>query len=111
MTLRTVAAILEVFFCAAQDVLMEITLENGRKIGHFPRPIETFQCIKSNRNFDVDFRGPVGNTSDPHACDPGSIPTVGFFLVFFSLGFVQFLFEQTFLFITVKRHYTTKKHF
>jgi hypothetical protein len=28
MTLRTVAAMLEVFFCAAQDVLMEITLEN-----------------------------------------------------------------------------------
>jgi hypothetical protein len=33
MTLRTVAAILEVYFCAARDVLMdsEITLENGRK--------------------------------------------------------------------------------
>jgi hypothetical protein len=31
MTLRTVATMLEVFFCAAQDVLMEITLENGRK--------------------------------------------------------------------------------
>jgi hypothetical protein len=31
MTLRTVAAMLEVFFCAAQDVLMEITLENDRK--------------------------------------------------------------------------------
>jgi hypothetical protein len=31
MTLPTVAAILEVFFCTARDVLMEITLENGRK--------------------------------------------------------------------------------
>jgi hypothetical protein len=34
---------LEVFFRAARDVLMEITLKT----------VETFQCIKSNRDFDV----------------------------------------------------------
>jgi hypothetical protein len=41
------------FFGAALDVLMEITLENGRKIGHLSGPIETFQCIKSTQGFDV----------------------------------------------------------
>jgi hypothetical protein len=35
MTSPMVAAMLEVFFHAARDVLMEITLENGRKYAIF----------------------------------------------------------------------------
>jgi hypothetical protein len=35
-----------------RDVLMETTFRKRPKIGHLSGPIETFQCIKSNRGFD-----------------------------------------------------------
>jgi hypothetical protein len=53
MMLRTVAAILEVFFLRRTGRFNGNNVGKRPKICHFSGPIETFQCIKSNRNFDV----------------------------------------------------------
>jgi hypothetical protein len=47
MTLRTVAAILEVFFLCHTGRFNGNNVIKRPKIGHFSGPIETFQCIKS----------------------------------------------------------------
>jgi hypothetical protein len=53
MTLPTVAAILEVFVLRRTVRFNGNNVRKRPKIGHFSGPIETFQCIKSKRNFDV----------------------------------------------------------
>jgi hypothetical protein len=53
MTLRTVTAILEVFYLRRTGRFNGNNVRKRQKIGHFSGPIEMFQCIKSNRNFDV----------------------------------------------------------
>jgi hypothetical protein len=47
-----VAAMLEVFFSRRAGHFNGNNVRKLPKIGHFSGPIETFQCIKSNRNFD-----------------------------------------------------------
>jgi hypothetical protein len=53
MTLPSVAAMLEVFFLRRTGRFNGNNVRKRPKIGHFSVPIETFQCIKSNRNFDI----------------------------------------------------------
>jgi hypothetical protein len=53
MTSPMVAAMLEVFFSCHAGRLYGNNVRKRPKIGHFSWPIETFQCIESNRNFDV----------------------------------------------------------
>jgi hypothetical protein len=48
-----VAAMLEVFFLRRAGRFNGNNVRKWPKIGHFSWPIETFQCIKSKRNFDV----------------------------------------------------------
>jgi hypothetical protein len=51
--ITVVAAILEVFFGRRTGRFNGNNVRKRPKIGHISGPIETFQCIKSNRNFDV----------------------------------------------------------
>jgi hypothetical protein len=53
MTLPTAAAMLEVFFSRRAGRFNGNNFGKRPKTGHFSGPIETFQCIKSNRGFDV----------------------------------------------------------
>jgi hypothetical protein len=49
----TVAAKLEVFFSRRTGRFNGNDVRKRPKIGHFSGPIETLQCIKTNRDFDV----------------------------------------------------------
>jgi hypothetical protein len=53
MTSPMVTAMLEVFFLHRAGRLNGNNVRKRPKIGHFSGQIETFQCIKSNWNFDV----------------------------------------------------------
>jgi hypothetical protein len=53
MTAPMVAAMLEVFFSRRVERFNGNNARKRLKIGNFSGPIETFQCIKSNRNFAV----------------------------------------------------------
>jgi hypothetical protein len=53
VTSPMVAAMLDVFFSHRAGHFNGNNVRKQTKIGHFSGPIETFQCIKSNRNFDV----------------------------------------------------------
>jgi hypothetical protein len=48
-----VVAMLEVFFSHRTGRFNGNNVRKRPKIGHFSGPIETFQCMKSNRNFDI----------------------------------------------------------
>jgi hypothetical protein len=54
MTSPTVAAMLEVFFSRRAGRFNGNNVEKRPKMGHFSGPIETFQCVKSNWDFNVN---------------------------------------------------------
>jgi hypothetical protein len=53
VTSPMVAAMLEVFFSRRAGRFNGNNVRKRPKIGHFSGPIEMFQCIKSNQNFDI----------------------------------------------------------
>jgi hypothetical protein len=53
MTSLTVAAMLEVLFSRRAGCLNGNNIRKQLKIGHVSVQIETFQCIKSNRDFGI----------------------------------------------------------